>query len=142
MAVFFLLAGMEIKREFVRGELSTKQQATLPIVGAIGGMIVPAILFALFNKGTHYMSGWAISSATDIAFTLGIASLLGNKVPVSVKIFITALAIIDDLGAIIIIALFYGGAIHALYLLGIVIACILLWLLQKKYKTVCLQKKL
>jgi NhaA family Na+:H+ antiporter len=136
MAVFFLLAGMEIKREFVSGELSTKQQATLPIVGAIGGMIVPAILFALFNKGTHYMSGWAISSATDIAFTLGIASLLGNKVPVSIKIFITALAIIDDLGAIIIIALFYGGAIHALYLLGVVIACILLWLLQKRYKTV------
>lgn len=136
MAVFFLLAGMEIKREFVRGELSNKQQATLPIVGAIGGMLVPAILFALFNKGTQYMSGWAISSATDIAFTLGIASLLGNKVPVSVKIFITALAIIDDLGAIVIIALFYGGAIHALYLLGVVIASVLLWLLQKKYKTV------
>jgi NhaA family Na+:H+ antiporter len=138
MAVFFLLAGMEIKREFVRGELSTKQQATLPIIGAIGGMLVPAILFTLFNKGTHYMSGWAISSATDIAFTLGIASLLRNKVPVSVKIFITALAIIDDLGAIVIIALFYGGAIHALYLLGVITACILLWLLQKKIKTVTL----
>ena len=115
MSVFFLLAGMEIKREFVKGELSSKKQASLPIVGAIGGMLVPAIIFALFNKGTANMSGWAIPSATDIAFTLGIASLLGKRVPTSVKVFLTALAIIDDLGAIVIIALFYGATINIIY---------------------------
>jgi NhaA family Na+:H+ antiporter len=135
MSVFFLLAGMEIKREFTTGELSSVEQASLPIVGAIGGMLVPAILFALFNKGTSNMSGWAIPSATDIAFTLGIAALLGKRVPNSIKIFLTALAIIDDLGAIVIIAFFYGGTINFFYLLGVIAACIILWLLNKKYKT-------
>jgi NhaA family Na+:H+ antiporter len=135
MSVFFLLAGMEIKREFVKGELSSKEQASLPIVGAIGGMLVPAILFALINKGTHYINGWAISSATDIAFTIGIASLLGKRVPLSIKVFLTALAIIDDLGAIIIIALFYGGTINFFYLLGVIAAGVTLWLLNKKFKT-------
>lgn len=135
MSVFFLLAGMEIKREFVSGELSSIEKASLPIVGAIGGMLVPAILFALINKGTHYINGWAISSATDIAFTIGIASLLGKRVPLSIKVFLTALAIIDDLGAIVIIALFYGGTINFFYLLGVIAAGVTLWLLNKKYKT-------
>ena len=138
MSVFFLLAGMEIKREFTKGELSSIEQASLPIVGAIGGMIVPAILFALFNKGTSNMSGWAIPSATDIAFTLGIAALLGKRVPSSIKIFLTALAIIDDLGAIVIIAFFYGGTIDFLFLLGVIAAGVTLWLLNKKYKSLTL----
>jgi NhaA family Na+:H+ antiporter len=138
MWVFFLLAGMEIKREFITGELSSKEQASLPVVGAIGGMLVPAIIFALFNKGTANMSGWAIPSATDIAFTLGIASLLGKRVPTSVKIFLTALAIIDDLGAIVIIALFYGAAINIIYLLGVIAILVSLWLLNKKYNSLTL----
>jgi len=135
MSVFFLLAGMEIKREFTTGELSSIEQASLPIVGAIGGMLVPAILFALINKGTSNMSGWAIPSATDIAFTLGIASLLGKRVPNSLKVFLTALAIIDDLGAILIIAIFYGATINIIYLIGVAAAGVTLWLLNKKYKT-------
>ena len=118
MALFFFLAGMEIKRELINGELATAKKAALPAVAAIGGMIVPAVLFSLFNKGTVYSSGWAIPTATDIAFSLGVASLLGKRVPVALKIFLTALAIIDDLGAIIVIALFYGGAIKVLFLLG------------------------
>lgn len=117
MAFFFCLAGMEIKREMVNGELSSFKKSFLPIAAAIGGMIVPAIIFAQFNRGGNYMKGWAIPTATDIAFTLGIASLLGKRVPVSLKIFLTALAIIDDLGAIIVIALFYGGDIQWMYLL-------------------------
>jgi NhaA family Na+:H+ antiporter len=138
MSVFFLLAGMEIKREFVHGELSSLEKASLPIVGAIGGMLVPAILFALINKGTHYMNGWAISSATDIAFTIGIASLLGKRVPLSIKVFLTALAIIDDLGAIVIIAFFYGGSINFIFLLGVIVSSLTLWLLTKKIKSLTL----
>ena len=128
MAFFFCLAGMEIKREMVNGELSSFKKSLLPIAAAIGGMIVPAIIFAQFNRGGNYMNGWAIPTATDIAFTLGIASLLGKRVPVSLKIFLTALAIIDDLGAIIVIALFYGGDIQWMYLLcsAVIVAAILL----------------
>ena len=128
MALFFCLAGMEIKREMVNGELSSFKKSLLPIAAAIGGMIVPAIIFAQFNRGGNYMNGWAIPTATDIAFTLGIASLLGKRVPVSLKIFLTALAIIDDLGAIIVIALFYGGDIQWMYLLcsAVIVAAILL----------------
>ena len=109
MAFFFFLAGMEIKRELLTGELASFKKAMLPVFAAIGGMIVPALLFALFAKGSGNMQGWAIPTATDIAFTLGVASLLGARVPAGLKIFITALAIIDDLGAIIVIAFFYGG---------------------------------
>lgn len=119
MAFFFFLAGMEIKRELVCGELSSLKKSLLPIFAAVGGMIIPAILFSLFNKGDAlHMTGWAIPTATDIAFTLGVASLLGRKVPVALKIFVTALAIIDDLGAIVVIALFYGGKIKFLYLIA------------------------
>jgi len=131
MAIFFFLAGMEIKREMVCGELASIKKSILPIAAAIGGMAVPAILFTIINGGTAYTKGWAIPTATDIAFTLGVASLLGNRVPVALKIFLTALAIIDDLGAIIVIALFYGGKLQLLYLLVCAIIVGLLLLLNK-----------
>ncbi len=107
MTIFFLLIGLELEREIYKGELSQIKDALLPIFGALGGMIVPAALFLLFNFGTNTQSGAGISMATDIAFALGILSLLGNRVPTSLKVFLTALAVIDDLGAIIIIAVFY-----------------------------------
>jgi NhaA family Na+:H+ antiporter len=133
MAVFFFLAGMEIKREMVSGELASIKSSLLPVFGAIGGMLAPTVFYALFNKGTEYMHGWAVPTATDIAFTLGIASLLGKRVPVALKIFLTALAIIDDLGAIIVIALFYGSQISPLYLLaaGVVVA-LMAWMNKRK----------
>lgn len=132
MAIFFFLAGMEIKREMVSGELSSIKSSLLPVLGAVGGMLAPAIFFALFNKGTDHMHGWAVPTATDIAFTLGIASLLGKRVPVALKIFLTALAIIDDLGAIIVIALFYGSEIAPLYLLGALLVVLALWYMNKR----------
>ena len=131
MAVFFFLVGMEIKREMLEGELATVKQAALPVVAAIGGMVVPALIYAFFNKGTNYISGWAIPASTDIAFSLGVASLLGNRVPASLKIFLTALAIIDDLGAIIIIALFYGSAINGLFLFLAAIIIAVVYFLNK-----------
>lgn len=134
MAVFFFLAGMEIRREIHHGELSSFKKSLVPIVAAIGGMIAPAFLFTQFNKGTDNLNGWAIPMATDIAFTLGVASLLGNKVPVSLKIFLTALAIIDDLGAILVIAFFYGGHLRLLYVLLSVIILFSLYVLQTKKK--------
>lgn len=134
MSIFFLLAGMEIKRELLTGELSSLKKSALPVFAAIGGMLIPAVLFSLFNKGSGYMSGWAIPTATDIAFTLGIASLLGNRIPVTLKIFLTALAIIDDLGAIVIIALFYGAQLHVWYLLAAILITVLLWFIAKKNK--------
>ncbi len=135
MALFFWLAGMEIKRELVCGELSNIKQAILPVVAALGGMVFPALLFILCNKGTNYLQGWAIPTATDIAFAIGLAGLLGKRFPNSLKIFITALAIIDDLGAIIVIALVYGSQLQLLYLLGVVICITCLILMNKlKYK--------
>ena len=131
MAAFFFLAGMEIKRELVIGELASFKQSILPVAAAIGGMIVPAIIYTQFNRGTAYTGGWAIPMATDIAFTLGIASLLGNRVPVALKIFITALAIIDDLGAIVVIALFYGSQLKLFYLLLSGLIMLVLLSLQK-----------
>ncbi len=107
MTIFFLLIGLELEREIYQGELSNIKDAMLPIFGAIGGMLLPAGLFLLFNFGTPTQSGAGISMATDIAFALGILSLLGNKVPTSLKVFLTALAVIDDLGAILVIAIFY-----------------------------------
>lgn len=118
MAIFFLLIGLELEREFYNGELSSIKNAMLPLVGALGGMVVPALLFTVFNFGLSTQSGAGIPMATDIAFAIGILSLLGKKVPTSLKVFLTALAVIDDLGAILIIALFYTKTIAFTYLLG------------------------
>ncbi|HTC01581.1 MAG TPA: Na+/H+ antiporter NhaA [Ferruginibacter sp.] len=112
MAVFFFLAGIEIKREITQGELSSFSTSILPVVSAIGGMVVPAAIYFFINKGTRYEHGWGIPMATDIAFSLGIAALLGKRVPLGLKVFLTALAIIDDLGAIVAIAIFYTSSIH------------------------------
>jgi len=131
MTIFFFLVGMEIKRELLTGELASVKKSLLPVFAAVGGMLVPALLFSFFNKGTAGMQGWAVPTATDIAFVLGVASLLGNRVPVGLKIFLTALAIIDDLGAIIIIALFYGGSLQLWYLLGCALIVLILWLLNR-----------
>ena len=129
MAIFFLLVGLEIKREIIEGELSTFKSASLPIVAAVGGMLIPALIFHLFNQGTDYAKGWAIPMATDIAFSLAIISMLGRKVPLSLKIFLAALAIVDDLGAIVVIAIFYTDQIHWLYLAlsGLMVAILILF---------------
>ena len=128
MAIFFLLVGLEIKREIVEGELSSFKNASLPIFAAIGGMVVPALIFFLFNQGTDYIKGWAIPMATDIAFSLAIISMLGKSVPISLKIFLAALAIVDDLGAIVVIAIFYTDQIHWDYmaLSGLMVAILAL----------------
>ncbi|QOW09239.1 Na+/H+ antiporter NhaA [Kaistella flava (ex Peng et al. 2021)] len=116
MAIFFLLVGLEIKREIVEGELSTFKSASLPIIAAVGGMVVPGLIYFFFNHGTDYANGWAIPMATDIAFSLAIISMLGKRAPLSLKIFLAALAIVDDLGAILVIAIFYTDQLHWVYL--------------------------
>jgi len=132
MAVFFFFVTLEIKREFVEGELSNLKKALLPIIGAVGGMVVPALVYIVINFGnSETLNGWAIPSATDIAFSLGILSLLGSRVPISLKIFLTALAIIDDLGAILIIAFFYSGDLSVSYLSLILTSYIFLLVLNK-----------
>ena len=132
MAVFFFFVTLEIKREFIQGELSNLKKAMLPIIAAIGGMVVPALFYVAINFGNmETLQGWAIPSATDIAFSLGILSLLGSRVPISLKIFLTALAIIDDLGAILIIAFFYSGDLSINYLSLILISYIFLLILNK-----------
>lgn len=132
MALFFFQVGMEIKRETVVGELSSPSRMMMPMIAALFGVIFPAIIFLTATKGTVYQSGWAIPTATDIAFSLGILSLLGKAVPHSIKIFLTALAIIDDLCAILIIAFFYGGQPKFTWLLGVA-ASILIIILVIKY---------
>ena len=132
MAVFFFFVTLEIKREFVLGELSSPKQALLPIIAAIGGMLVPALIYIYINFGNgDTINGWAIPSATDIAFSLGVLSLLGSRVPISLKVFLTALAIIDDLGAIIIIAFFYTGDLSIQYLSLLLLTFIALLILNK-----------
>lgn len=117
MAIFFLLVGSEIKRELVEGELSSPRQAALPILAAIGGAVVPALIYTLFNAGTATHHGWGIPMATDIAFALAVISMLGKHVPTSLKVFLAALAIVDDLLAILVIAIFYSTELHFTYLL-------------------------
>lgn len=131
MVIFFLLVGLEIERELYVGELSEVKNAMLPVFAAAGGMLIPALLHFILNKGTVTQSGIGIPMATDIAFALGVLSLLGNKVPLSLKIFLTALAIIDDLGAIIIIALFYTKGFSLIYLILSISVFILLLVLRK-----------
>ena len=132
MAVFFFFVTLEIKREFIQGELSNIKKAMLPIIAAIGGMVIPALFYVVINYGNlETLQGWAIPSATDIAFSLGILSLLGSRVPISLKIFLTALAIIDDLGAILIIAFFYSGDLSISYLSLILISYTFLLILNK-----------
>ena len=132
MAIFFFFVTLEIKREFIQGELSNLKKALLPIIGAVGGMVIPALVYVVINFGNaETLNGWAIPSATDIAFSLGVLSLLGSRVPISLKIFLTALAIIDDLGAILIIAFFYSGDLSISYLSLILISYIFLLILNK-----------
>ncbi len=122
MAFFFFVVGMEIKRELVRGELRTPAQALLPAIAAVGGMVVPALLYVAFQGGGAGVRGWAIPMATDIAFSIGCLALLGDRVPHSLKVFLTALAIFDDIGGILVIALFYGSGIQPTGLLWTVVA--------------------
>ena len=132
MAIFFFFVTLEIKREFLQGELSNVKQALLPIIAAVGGMLVPALVYVYINFGnSETLNGWAIPSATDIAFSLGVLSLLGKRVPLSLKVFLTALAIIDDLGAIVIIALFYSGDLSIKYLSLMLIAFLILLIINK-----------
>ncbi len=132
MAIFFFLIGLEVKREVLEGHLSSVKQVILPGVAAVGGMVVPALLFVAFNSGDEFaMRGWAIPTATDIAFALGILSLLGSRVPISLKIFLMALAILDDLGAIIIIALFYTSELSTLSIYAATFALVVLFVMNR-----------
>ncbi|WP_417431711.1 Na+/H+ antiporter NhaA [Halpernia sp.] len=133
MAVFFLLVGLEIKREIVEGELSTIKSASLPIFAAVGGMIIPALIYIFFNHSNAYAKGWAIPMATDIAFSLAIVGMLGKAVPASIKIFLAALAIVDDLGAILIIAFFYTDSLHWINL-GICLLIVVILILLNFFK--------
>ncbi len=133
MAVFFFMVGLELKRELIEGELSDKRNIILPGVGAIGGMLVPALIYIYFNRGdSAAMAGWAIPAATDIAFALGVLSLLGSRVPTSIKIFLTSLAIFDDIGAIIIIAVFYTANISMVALAVVGFCIMILAVLNKR----------
>ena len=134
MAVFFLLIGLEVKRELLEGALKSKETAIFPAIAAVGGMLAPALIYVAFNAGdAEAISGWAIPAATDIAFALGIMALLGKRVPISLKVFLLALAIIDDLGVVVIIALFYTGDLSTMALLvGFVMTGVLFMLNAKE----------
>jgi NhaA family Na+:H+ antiporter len=131
MAIFFLLIGLELQRELKVGELSDVKNALLPIFAAIGGIVVPSLIHFVLNRGTATQNGIGIPMATDIAFALGVLALLGNRVPASLKVFLTALAVIDDLGAIIVIAVFYTAKLSTVYLFGAIAVFGILFLLKK-----------
>lgn len=132
MAFFFLVVGLEIKRELVKGELRDIKRAILPIGAAVGGMVVPAVLYLAFNFNTDYMKGWGIPIATDIAFAVAVLTVLGNRVPVALKIFLLTLAIADDIGAIIVIALFYAEIVNYAYLAASAAIVLAVWLLRRR----------
>jgi NhaA family Na+:H+ antiporter len=125
MAVFFFVVGLEIKREMVAGELKSLRTAALPMIAALGGMVVPAGIYAVINRGGPGMSGWGVPMATDIAFALGVLALLGNRVPVGLKVFLAALAIVDDIGAILVIAVFYAAGVNWTALAAVVVMLLL-----------------
>lgn len=132
MAIFFLLVGLEIKREILEGQLSSRDQITLPVVAAVAGMVVPALVYVSFNLGTpETLRGWAIPAATDIAFALCLFSLVGKRAPLSLKVLLTAIAVVDDMGAIVIIALFYTAELSLIYLLGAVVCLAILLILNR-----------
>lgn len=136
MALFFFLVGLELKREFLEGDLSQPGQIALPAIGAVGGMLIPALCYVVFNyNDPGALSGWAIPTATDIAFALGILALIGSKVPIQLKIFLTSLAIFDDLGAIIVIALFYTEQLSLTSLVISAVVLVILWGLNKRNVT-------
>jgi len=133
MAVFFFLIGLELKREFLEGELSSPSQIVMPLLGALGGMIVPALIYVYFNLNDSIaIKGWAIPAATDIAFALGVITVFGTRAPISLKIFLTSLAIFDDIGAILIIALFYSANISIFSLISAAVVIIVLFILSKR----------
>ncbi|MFM7218071.1 MAG: Na+/H+ antiporter NhaA [Bacteroidota bacterium] len=132
MAIFFLLVGVEIKREAMAGELSSFLRASLPVAAAAGGMLVPALLYHLFNSGSPTSGGWGIPMATDIAFAIGILSLLGSRVPDALKILLTAIAVADDLGAVLVIAIFYSDGIQSSWLIVTLLLMVLLFFMNKK----------
>lgn len=132
MAVFFFLIGLEIKREFLIGELNSIKKISFPLFGALGGMLVPVLLYLLLNQNPETISGWGIPMATDIAFSLAVLKVLGNRVPLSIKIFLTAFAIVDDIGAVLVIALFYSGNINLSLLIIAVFLLVILYFLSFK----------
>ncbi|MEM9327222.1 MAG: Na+/H+ antiporter NhaA [Bacteroidota bacterium] len=132
MAIFFLLIGIEIKKEILDGELSDMKRAAMPVVGALGGMFIPAGIYALINIGAETSNGWGIPMATDIAFTLGLMALLGRRVPLALKVFISALAVADDLGAIVVIALFYGHGFHLIPFIGAIVVIGVMFFLNRR----------
>lgn len=138
MAVFFLMIGLELERELYNGELSNLKNAMLPIFAAIGGICVPAGIHFFFNYGTPAQAGMGIPMATDIAFALGVLALVGSRVPASLKVFLTALAVMDDLGAIVVIAVFYTAKLSALYLFGSLLVWVLLLIINRYFKVVSL----
>ena len=138
MAIFFLLIGLELEREIYTGELSTLKKALLPLFAAIGGMAVPALIYFSLNQGTPTEDGIGIPMATDIAFALGALAILGKRIPTSLKVFVVAFAVLDDLGAIVIIALFYTAQLSLLYLMGAIVTWLFLITLNKKFKVMSL----
>lgn len=139
MAIFFFLIGLELKREFIIGELDSLRKAAFPFVAALGGVVVPIALFLFLNDKPETSKGWGIPMATDIAFALAILKLLGNRVPLSIKVFLTAFAIIDDIGAVLVIALFYSSSINWILLVYAVILLSFLWFLS--YRKIYINSK-